>query len=73
MRVWTVLSFSLLLLLPGIASADTLSYTGSLDPANPNDVFLATFSIASSSNVVIQSYGSAAQQALPAAPMPRVP
>jgi hypothetical protein len=57
MRVWIALSFSLLLLLPGIASADTLSYTGSLDPTNPNDVFLATFSIASSSNIVIQSYG----------------
>ncbi len=57
MRAWIGLSFSLLLLLPGIASADTLSYTGSLDPTNPNDVFLATFSIASASNVVIQSYG----------------
>jgi hypothetical protein len=48
---------SLLLALPGIASADSLSFTGSLDPTNPNDVFLATFSIASTSDVVIQSYG----------------
>jgi hypothetical protein len=57
MRLWTALSFSLLLLLPAIASADSLSFTGSLDPTNPDEVFLATFSIASSSNVVIQSYG----------------
>jgi hypothetical protein len=57
MRVWIALSFFLLVLLPGIASADTQSYTGSLNPANPNDVYFATFSIATSSNVVIQSYG----------------
>ena len=54
MRAWSIF---LLLLVPGIAVADTVSYTGSLDPTNPNDVFITTFSIASPSNVVVQPYG----------------
>lgn len=46
-----------LLLVPQLAFATSISYTGSLDPANPNDVFLTSFSLATPSAVVIQSYG----------------
>ena len=45
------------LLLSGPLSASTLSFTGALDPANPNDVFLAEITLASTSNLVLQSYG----------------
>jgi hypothetical protein len=46
-----------LLLSPAVAFAVPLSFVGSLDPGNPNDVYLAMFSVASSSEVTIQSYG----------------
>jgi hypothetical protein len=35
----------------------TLSFTGSLDPGNPNDVFFATFTLATVSSLNIQTYG----------------
>src|SRR5450631_4341133 len=35
----------------------TASYTGSLDPTNPNDVFLVTFVVANPVPVTIQTYG----------------
>ena len=37
--------------------AATASYTGSLDPTNPNDVFLVSFVVANSVPVTIQTYG----------------
>jgi hypothetical protein len=54
-----VRALSLLLLIPSLASADTLSFTGNLDPNNPNDVFLTSFNLAVTSNLNIQtwSYG----------------
>jgi hypothetical protein len=48
---------SLFLLLPTLASASTLSYTGTLDPANPNDVFLTSFTLGVAASVHIQSWG----------------
>lgn len=39
------------------ASATTQSVVGSLDPSNANDVFLDTFTLASPSDLIIQSYG----------------
>jgi hypothetical protein len=48
---------SLLVAASGVASASTLSFTGSLDPANPNDVFLASFTLASSADIHIQTWG----------------
>src|ERR1700677_4126591 len=47
----------LFLLSSGLCHADTLSFTGSLDPNNPNDVYLPTFTHAPSSDVFIQSWG----------------
>jgi PEP-CTERM motif len=58
MRLRTPLSlFPLLLILSGVAYADSLSFTGSLDPNNPNDVYLATFTLSSSSDLIVQSWG----------------
>lgn len=58
MRIRTLLSlFTLLLILPAFAHADSLSYTGSLDPNNPNDVYLATFTLSSATELVVQSWG----------------
>jgi hypothetical protein len=58
MPLRTPMSFlSLLLILSGLAYADSLSFTGSLDPNNPNDVYLATFTLSSASNLIVQSWG----------------
>ena len=37
--------------------AASISLAGSLDPNNPDDVFLYTFTLSASSNLAIQSYG----------------
>jgi hypothetical protein len=55
MRLFKVLS--LFLLLPALASAETLSYIGNLDPANPNDVFLTSFTLGLAADVHIQTWG----------------
>lgn len=55
MRLFRILS--LFLLLPTLASADTFSYVGTLDPANPNDVFLASFTLSVAADVHIQTWG----------------
>lgn len=57
MRLFQVLC--LLLLISPLASANTLSFTGNLDPNNPNDVFLAPFNLAVTSSLLVQtwSYG----------------
>jgi hypothetical protein len=58
MPLRTPMSFlSLLLILSGLAYADSLSFTGSLDPNNPNDVYLDTFTLSSASNLIVQSWG----------------
>ena len=55
--VYRNLGVALLFAVSGIASASTLSYTGSLDPNNPNDVFLTTFSLASVADLHLQTWG----------------
>jgi hypothetical protein len=40
-----------------LASASTLSFTGNLDPTNPNDVFLTSFTLSVAGDVHIQSWG----------------
>jgi hypothetical protein len=45
------------LLLPGNCWAATLSFTGSLDPNNANDVFLTSFVLSGSAAVSIQTWG----------------
>ena len=56
MRLYNLL-LSSLLLLPTLALATTISYTGKLDADNPDDVFLASFTLAAPSDVLLQSYG----------------
>ena len=56
MRLYNLL-LSSLLLLPTLALATPISYVGSLDSANPNDVFLTSFTLAAPSDVLLQSYG----------------
>jgi hypothetical protein len=47
-----------LLLIASIpASADSVSLTGALDPTNPNDVLLISFSLSGAASVDMQSYG----------------
>jgi hypothetical protein len=60
MQLFKVLS--VVLFVPILAQADTLSLTGSLDANNPNDVFLTTITLAVTSNLTIQtwSYGGTA-------------
>jgi hypothetical protein len=53
--VWLTLSVASLVSNP--ASAAALSFEGSLDPTNPNDVFLMTFTLASQANMVIRTWG----------------
>ena len=48
---------SLLLLLNNPASASALSFEGNLDPVNPNDVFLTTFTLSSQADVAVQTWG----------------
>jgi hypothetical protein len=55
MRLFEVLS--LFLLLPTLSSASTLSYTGILDPTNPNDVFLTSFALNVAADIHIQTWG----------------
>jgi hypothetical protein len=58
MRLRTsLLLLSLFLTLSGLAYADSLSFTGSLDPNNPNDIYLATFTLSSASDLIVQSWG----------------
>jgi len=52
-----ILILSGLLALPALAFANSLSFEGSLDPTNPNDVFLVSFNLASKGTVLFQSYG----------------
>lgn len=55
MRLYTLLAT--FLLCPGLASATSISYTGSLDPNNANAVYVATFTLSTTSDVLIQSWG----------------
>jgi hypothetical protein len=58
MRIRALLPLlSLLLTLPTLVYADSLSFTGSLDPNNPNDVYLATITLSSASDLIVQSWG----------------
>jgi hypothetical protein len=59
------LCLTLLFALSGIASASTLSYTGNLDPNNPNDTFLATFQLASAADLHLQTWGYGGTAAAP--------
>lgn len=52
-----LLSLLLLFATTGVASAVTLSYTGSLDPNNADDVFETSFTLTSTGLVNIQTYG----------------
>ncbi|HMH13358.1 MAG TPA: DVUA0089 family protein [Edaphobacter sp.] len=63
MRLFQVLS--LFLLIPALASADTLSFTGNLDPNNPNDVFLTSFNLVTTSDVHIQTWSYGGTSAAP--------
>ena len=58
-RQATILALSLgIFAMPATATTlTTLSFIGSLDPGNPNDVFFATFTLATPSSVNIQTYG----------------
>lgn len=49
--------YTLLFAVSGIASASSLSYSGKLDPNNANDVFLASFSLSSASDLHFQTWG----------------
>lgn len=40
-----------------LAQADSFSYVGFLDPTNPNDVFITSFTLAAPSAVAIQTWG----------------
>jgi hypothetical protein len=51
----TVLLVSMVSIAP--CAAASISLTGSLDPNNPNDVFLYAFTLSTASNLTIQSYG----------------
>ncbi|HWC99112.1 MAG TPA: DVUA0089 family protein [Candidatus Sulfopaludibacter sp.] len=51
--------FLLLPVLVASLQASTISYTGSLNPSDANDVFLTTFSISTTSDVSFQSWGYA--------------
>lgn len=55
MRLLKLLCF--LLLAPALAFANSLSYAGALDPDNPNDVFLASFTLSATADLDIQSWG----------------
>ena len=46
-----------LLMLCAAAQGDTTSFIGALDPTNPNDVFLTTFTLNNPGPVTIQTYG----------------
>jgi hypothetical protein len=46
-----------LLTFTDLASAGFLSFTGSLDPNNPNDVFITPFTLSSQANLNIQTWG----------------
>jgi PEP-CTERM motif len=48
---------SILLLMPVLASATTLSFTGNLDPADANDVYLTSFTLAGTNSLHVQSWG----------------
>jgi hypothetical protein len=56
---------SIFLLMPVFASATTLSYIGNLDPEDANDVFLASFTLSSTSNLHVQSWGYGGTSAAP--------
>jgi len=45
-----------LLLACAAAQGDTTSFIGALDPTNPNDVFLTTFTLSNAGPVTIQTY-----------------
>lgn len=49
LTVWTFLAAT--------CYGDSVSLTGSLDPNNPNDVLLHTFTLSATSTLTIQSYG----------------
>ena len=54
-QVVELLTLFLLTAIP--ASADSVSLTGALDPTNPNDVLMITFSLSGTAGVDMQSYG----------------
>ncbi len=49
--------FFALVFAPVMGSATTFSYTGSLDPTNPNDVLLTSFTLVGPADLTIQSFG----------------
>ena len=56
---------AIFLVMPVLASATTLSFAGNLDPANANDVFLASFTLSGTSNLQVQSWGYGGTLAAP--------
>lgn len=55
-RLFAIAGFSLFSLAIPLTAA-TISYTGNLDPSNPNDVFLVSFVVANAAPVVIRTFG----------------
>lgn len=57
MRLLHLQTLLAIVLAPTLASAATLSYTGSLDPNNADDVFLTSFTLVAPADLTIQSFG----------------